>query len=136
VWPAPGACRIVPGAMEQAEAVRQRVGRNVRRLRDLKGWTQDELAEKVGNTNRHVGQIERGEVNVTIDYLAKIAESLSTDVAALFFNDTPAPDDPPGAIAIFVTPDELTLCTRLRGVLARVEDLARPTTPDPPDSNS
>jgi transcriptional regulator with XRE-family HTH domain len=121
--------------MEHAEAVRQRVGRNVRRLRDLKGWTQDELAERVGNTNRHVGQIERGEVNVTIDYLAKIAEALSTDVASLFFSDVPSPGDPPGAIAIFVTPDELTLCTRLRGVLARVEDLSRPTAPEPPDAS-
>ena len=119
--------------MEQAEAVRQRVGRNVRRLRELRDWTQDELAEQVGNTNRHVGQIERGEVNVTIDYLAKIAESLSTDVATLFFNDTPSPNDPPEAIAIFVTPGELTLCSQLRGVLARVEELARPSIPDPPD---
>ena len=121
--------------MEQAEAVRQRVGRNVRRLRELRGWTQDELAERVGNTNRHVGQIERGEVNVTIDYLAKIAESLSTDVATLFFDDLPAADDPPGAIAIFVTPEELTLCTRLRDVLARVEDLARATMPGAPESS-
>ena len=120
--------------MEQAEAVRQRVGRNVRRLRELREWTQDELAEKVGNTNRHVGQIERGEVNVTIDYLAKIAASLSTDVATLFFNDTPAAGDPPDAIAIFVTPGELSLCTELRGVLSRVEELARPTTPEPPDT--
>lgn len=119
--------------MEQAEAVRQRVGRNVRRLRELRQWTQDELAEKVGNTNRHVGQIERGEVNVTIDYLAKIAESLSIDVATLFFNDTPAADSP-HAIAIFVTPEELTLCSQVTGVLSRVEALARPTTPEPPDT--
>jgi transcriptional regulator with XRE-family HTH domain len=122
--------------MEQSEAVRQRVGRNVRRLRELRDWTQDELAEQVGNTNRHVGQIERGEVNVTIDYLAKIAESLSTDVATLFFNDTPSPGDPPEAIAIFITPDELTLCTQLRSVLSRVEEMARPTTPEPPETKA
>jgi transcriptional regulator with XRE-family HTH domain len=66
------------------EAVRLRVGANVRKLRKLKGWSQEELAERVGNTHRHIGQVERGEVNVTIDYLIDIAANLSVDPMDLF----------------------------------------------------
>ncbi len=66
------------------ETVRLRVGANVRKLRKLKGWSQEQLAERVGNTHRHIGQVERGEVNLTIDYLAEIAANLSVDPADLF----------------------------------------------------
>jgi transcriptional regulator with XRE-family HTH domain len=66
------------------EAVRLRVGANVRKLRKLKGWSQEQLAERVGNTHRHIGQVERGEVNVTINYLTVIATSLSVDPIDLF----------------------------------------------------
>jgi transcriptional regulator with XRE-family HTH domain len=66
------------------EAVRLRVGANVRKLRKAKGLSQEQLAERVGNTHRHIGQVERGEVNLTIDYLVEIAANLSVDPADLF----------------------------------------------------
>jgi transcriptional regulator with XRE-family HTH domain len=69
---------------DNARAVRLRVGRNVRRLRRVHGWSQERLAELVGNTNKHIGQIERGEVNVTLDILAAIAEGFSVNVSELF----------------------------------------------------
>ena len=112
--------------MEPAEALRLRVARNVKRLRQLKGWTQDDLAAQVGNTDRHVSQIERGETNLTLDYLAKIAGSLSADAADLFFDDASSAARPPGAIAIFVSPDELKLLDQARQLLSRVQELARP----------
>ena len=115
--------------MEPAEALRLRVARNVKRLRQLKGWTQDDLAAQVGNTDRHVSQIERGETNLTLDYLAKIAGSLSADAADLFFDDDSSSARPPGAIAIFVSPDELKLLDQARQLLSRVQELARPVAP-------
>jgi transcriptional regulator with XRE-family HTH domain len=114
--------------MERAEALRQRVGRNVKRLRLAKGWSQDDLAGRVGNTDRHVSQIERGETNLTIDYIGKIATSLSTDAGDLFFNDDPSLAQPPGAIAIFVSPDELKLLEQARQVLSRMQEFSRPLT--------
>ena len=77
VWPRLWACRIVPDAMvEHAQAVRERVGRNVKRLRLRLGWSQDELAERVGNTGKHIGQIERALVwlrasGVTVEPIEK-----------------------------------------------------------------
>jgi transcriptional regulator with XRE-family HTH domain len=45
--------------------------------------TQEELAERVGNTHKHIGEIERARVNVGIDIVAKLARALSVDVADL-----------------------------------------------------
>jgi transcriptional regulator with XRE-family HTH domain len=65
-------------------SVRLRVGRNVKQLRRLRGFSQERLAEFVGNTNKHIGQVERGEVNVGLDILSAIAAGLSVNVRDLF----------------------------------------------------
>ena len=36
------------------------IGRNIRKYREKKGWTQEDLAEKVDIHVSYVGQIERG----------------------------------------------------------------------------
>src|SRR5262245_11454638 len=69
---------------DNARAVRLRVGRKVRQLRRMRGFSQEQLAERAGNTQRHIGQIERGQVNVTIDILTAVAGGLSVDVVELF----------------------------------------------------
>lgn len=70
--------------MPEALPVRLRVGANVQRLRRSRGLTQEQLSELVGNTGKHLGQIERGEVNVGIDTLARLASALEVDVTDLF----------------------------------------------------
>ena len=79
-WP------IVAAAMGANLPVRLRVARGVKRLRRLRGWSQEKLAERVGNTEKHISQVERGKVNVGIDILASIASELEVDVAELFRN--------------------------------------------------
>jgi len=74
---------------DKLRSVRVRVGKAVRQLRRQRGWTQEQLAERVGNNFRHLGQVERGEVNVTIDILSTIAASLSVDISELFRSDSP-----------------------------------------------
>ena len=69
---------------EQLRAVRLRVGRNVQRLRRSRGISQERFAELVGNTGKHIGQVERGEVNVGLDILTRIAAAFSVDVEELF----------------------------------------------------
>ena len=64
--------------------MRRRVGKQVQRLRMSRGLSQERLAESVGNTGKHIGQIERGEVNVGIDILAGIARVLAVDMRDLF----------------------------------------------------
>jgi len=68
---------------ENLRAVRLRVGRNVRRLRQSRGFSQERLAELVGNSVKHIGQVERGEVNVGLDILSEIARALAADLGEL-----------------------------------------------------
>ena len=69
---------------DDLRATRLRVGRTIRQLRRLRGLSQERLAELVGNTYKHIGEVERGETNVTIDILTAIAAGLSVKVADLF----------------------------------------------------
>jgi transcriptional regulator with XRE-family HTH domain len=69
---------------DDGRAIRRRVGSTIRRLRMERALTQEGLAERVGNSWKHVGQIERGEVNVGLDVLARIAGALSVNIAELF----------------------------------------------------
>ena len=101
--------------------VRLRVGRNVRSLRRDRGWSQEKLAERVGNTYKHVGQIERGEVNVTIDILASIAAGLSVDVAALFA----AASGEPSPRARTLAPRDLDAIDKAVKMLRRVSAAGR-----------
>lgn len=69
--------------MSEASDARTRVGRNILRVRRARGISQERLAELAGNTAKHIGQIERGEVNVGLDILARIARALTVDLADL-----------------------------------------------------
>jgi transcriptional regulator with XRE-family HTH domain len=65
-------------------AHRVRVGKTIRQLRSAKGWTQEELAEKAGLHPTYIGGIERGERNVSLDNLIKLARALREHPSALF----------------------------------------------------
>lgn len=58
---------------------REVVGENVRRLRQLRGWTQERLAHEAGKHRTYVGGVERAERNTTIEALFDIAYALDVD---------------------------------------------------------
>ena len=53
-------------------------------MRKEKGLSQDQLAELSGLHTNYVGQVERGEKNLTIETLQKIVEGLGTSLEELF----------------------------------------------------
>jgi transcriptional regulator with XRE-family HTH domain len=63
--------------------IQKRVGANVRALRLKRKMTQDIFAERAGLHRAHVGEIERGESNVTIQTLKLIADTLKVRVVDL-----------------------------------------------------
>lgn len=60
------------------------VGHNIRRIRQSRGISQENLALKADMNPSYVGQVERGEKSPTIDSLEKIARGLDVDLEVLF----------------------------------------------------
>jgi transcriptional regulator with XRE-family HTH domain len=63
---------------------RVKFGHTVRRLRLSKGWTQEELASRARLHTTYLGGIERGERNLGIDNIFKLARALGVSPSALF----------------------------------------------------
>ena len=60
------------------------VGFNIRRLREERGLTQEKLAALADVHRAYIGQIERGEKNIGLVNLEKIAKALKVDIRDLF----------------------------------------------------
>ncbi|GAB3245129.1 hypothetical protein GCM10027346_43310 [Hymenobacter seoulensis] len=63
-----------------------RFGARVRILRQLKGYSQEELAYKASLHRTYIGMIERGEKNITLANIEKIAIALETSIPLIFEN--------------------------------------------------
>ena len=59
-------------------------GERVRSLRLQRGWSQEDLAERAGLHRNYVGGMERGERNVALINIHRVAGALEVDVAKLF----------------------------------------------------
>ncbi len=72
------------------------VGANVRRLREIRGWTQTALGDASGHIKRYIQLPETGEANLTVRSLIDIADALGVApddlfAAAKFEEDLPPP---------------------------------------------
>ncbi len=59
-------------------------GGRVRELRKLRGWSQEDFAFRIGLDRSYLGGVERGERNVSIENIARIAATLDVEIAELF----------------------------------------------------
>ena len=58
-------------------------GQKVRQERLLKKYTQEELANLAGVHRTYIGMIERGEKNITLENIAKIAKALNSSISKM-----------------------------------------------------
>lgn len=63
--------------------IRARLGRNVRKLREAKGWSQEDYADRAGIHRTYVSDIERGRRNPTVTVVEKLAKPLGVTPGAL-----------------------------------------------------
>jgi len=64
-------------------ALRAKLGRAVRRLRRGAGYSQESFADKCGVHRTYMGSVERGETNISLDNLERIAKALSLTTGQL-----------------------------------------------------
>lgn len=60
--------------------IRQRIGAELRALREAKGLTVRELAERCGLIHSHIVRIESGRYGFTIDALDKLTTALGAHI--------------------------------------------------------
>ncbi len=58
--------------------------KRIRQIREGKELSQEGLADIAGLHRTYVSSVERGERNVTVDSLERLAEALGVDVRAFF----------------------------------------------------
>ncbi|MBW1690779.1 MAG: helix-turn-helix transcriptional regulator [Deltaproteobacteria bacterium] len=77
--------QTILGSMEKSwENTKILLGRRIRSLRNVKGWTQQELGDRADINYKFLGEIERGQQNPSFNILVKIAMALGVNLPELF----------------------------------------------------
>jgi transcriptional regulator with XRE-family HTH domain len=70
--------------MNSNSNIAARFGAKVRVLRQLRGYSQEELAHKASLHRTYIGMIERGEKNITLANIEKVAIALEVSIFSIF----------------------------------------------------
>lgn len=62
----------------------KKFGARIRELRMYKNWSQEEFAGRCGLDRTYIGGVERGERNIALRNIEKIAQALDVDIGDLF----------------------------------------------------
>jgi len=62
------------------------LGRNLRRLRESQGMSQEDFADKLGYHRTYLGGVERGERNLTLRSVERIAILTGVEALSLLTN--------------------------------------------------
>jgi transcriptional regulator with XRE-family HTH domain len=87
------------------------LGKAIRQVRELRGYTQAELGEKSGLRGNTIALIERGERGVSLDAINALAEALTVPAACLTMLGTSALKGDSPDIGLVKSMQELILAT-------------------------
>lgn len=60
------------------------IGQNIRELRQERNWTQEQLAERCSIHRTYIGSVERGERNICLENILRIARAFDVSPKDLF----------------------------------------------------
>jgi len=60
------------------------IGANIKKIRNLKGLTQEELAHLANLDRSYIGKLENGQKNISIQTMILIAKALDVDIRSFF----------------------------------------------------
>lgn len=60
--------------------IRKKFGKRLRQLREERGWSQEEFADRAGLHRTYVSAVERGVRNPTLSVLERIAKALGVSL--------------------------------------------------------
>lgn len=63
--------------------VRKKFGKQLRALREARGWSQEEFADRAGLHRTYVSAVERGVRNPTLSVLERLAKALGIKLSEL-----------------------------------------------------
>ena len=67
------------------------IGRRIKALRLKRTMTQAAVAEASGTSSKYLGEVERGEANISIELISRIAAVLSVPMSAILENEHQRP---------------------------------------------
>jgi transcriptional regulator with XRE-family HTH domain len=62
------------------ETLKKQVGLKIKELRQKRGWSRDQVADKLEMSGNGIGHIERGEVDMSLVRLSKIAQAFNAKI--------------------------------------------------------
>ena len=74
--------------------IRKEFGARIRQIRNDRGWSQEELADRAALHRTYIGSVERGEQNLSLVNIERLAVTLAVSLAELF---SPFTDQPPAS---------------------------------------
>lgn len=63
---------------------KKKIGSNLREIRKKRKMSQVILAEEAGLNRTYIGEIERGEKNMSLNTMSKLAKALKIEITDLF----------------------------------------------------
>lgn len=104
----------------------QMLGKNIRKYRLQMGLNQEELAEKVGCSSSHIGQIENNRGIPSLEMVVNIANELHTTVDQLVMDSLACPEivylrDMEKRIRVMPTQIKLLACEMLQDMVEIIE---------------
>lgn len=67
------------------ETIETLFGNRLRELRNMRNWSQEELAFRCNVSKNYISDVERGRRNVSLKAIEKIARGLEVEIYELFY---------------------------------------------------